>query len=129
VDSEREGWILVAARRPDRGREFMPGKMAHLDDPQVVRLYRLLSEIFDSAASDDSLLEEAADIMACLAEQAHTAGAVDLGDDLPHDLLDALAVESDSRVKRLQHLMRERGWVGWNRMRRLAEPADQPPRR
>jgi DNA-binding transcriptional MerR regulator len=128
VEGERDGWILVAARWPDRVREFMPGKFAQLDDPQLVRLYRVLSEIFESDAVDDPRLEEAADIMAGLAEQAYTSGEINLGevahDDLPFDLLDALAVESDPRAERLMDLMRERGWAGWTRLERLAEPPD-----
>lgn len=126
VEGERDGWILVAARWPDRIREFMPAKLAQLDDPRLVRLYRVLSEIFDSDADDDPRLEEAADIMADLAEQAYASGEDGLGelahDDLPFDLLDALAVESDPRVLRLLDLMRERGWAGWTRLERLAEP-------
>jgi hypothetical protein len=43
-------------------------------------------------------------------------------DDLAFDLLDALAVESDPRTERMLDLMRERGWTGWNRPERLAEP-------
>src|SRR5215468_10185946 len=39
VQAERDGWILVAARWPDRIREWMPDKLAELDNPQVVRLY------------------------------------------------------------------------------------------
>ncbi|MBQ1048692.1 MerR family transcriptional regulator [Micromonospora sp. C51] len=127
VAGERDGWILVAARWPDRVREFMPGKLAQLDDPRVVRLYRVLSEIFDSDADDDPRLAEAADIIAYLAEQAYAAGAFDPANedyhDLPHDLLDALAVEADPRMQRLQELLRERGWTGWNRMERLPEPS------
>jgi DNA-binding transcriptional MerR regulator len=117
VEGERDGWILVAARWPDRIREFIPEKLAQLDDPQLVRLYRVLSEIFESDAGDDPRLEEAADIMAGLAEQAYTSGEINLGevahDDLPFDLLDALAVESDPRAERLLDLMRERGWASW----------------
>lgn len=128
VEAERDGWILVAARWPDHIREWMPGKLAQLDDPQVVRLYRVLSEIFESDAGDDPRLEEAADIMADLAEQAYTSGEINLGeeahDDLPFDLLDALAVEYDPRAERLLDLMRERGWAGWTRLERLAEPPD-----
>ena len=120
VEAERDGWILVAARWPDRIRESMPAKLAQLDDPQLVRLYRVLSEIFDSDAGDDPRLEEAADIMAGLAEQAYASGEINLGevahDDLPFDLLDALAVESDPRAERLLDLMRERGWAGWTRL-------------
>jgi DNA-binding transcriptional MerR regulator len=126
VEAERNGWILVAARWPDRTREWMPAKLAQLEDPQLVRLYRVLSEIFDSDAHDDPRLQEAADIMAGLAEQAYASGEFDFGevahDDLSFDLLDALAVESDPRAQRLVELMRERGWTGWNRMERLTEP-------
>ncbi|WP_328425515.1 MerR family transcriptional regulator [Micromonospora sp. NBC_00389] len=128
VESERDGWILVAARWPDRIPEVMSGKFAMLDDPQNVRLYRVLSEILDCDAGDDRRLEEAADIMAGLAEQAYASGEAGLGDlghdDLPFDLLDALAVESDPRTERMVELMRERGWTGWNRMERLAERPD-----
>jgi DNA-binding transcriptional MerR regulator len=128
VEAERDGWILVAARWPDRIHEVMTAKFAQLDDPQLVRLYRLLSEILDSDSDDDPRLEEAADIMAGLAEQAYTSGEINLGDvehdDLPFDLLDALAIETDPRTQRLLDLMRQRGWDGWNRMERLAEPPD-----
>ncbi|MGW5669926.1 MerR family transcriptional regulator [Micromonospora sp. NPDC003776] len=125
LQGERDGWILLAARWPDRVREFIPGKLAQLHDPRIVRLYRLLSEVFESDAGDDPRLVEAADIMAGLAEQAHAAGEANFDEadheDLSFDLLDALAVESDPRALRLQDLMRERGWSGWNRMERLPE--------
>ena len=128
VEAERDGWILVAARWPDRIREWMPGKFAELDDPRLVRLYRVLSEVLESDAGDDLRLEEAADIMAGLLEQAYASGEIMPGgvahDDLAFDLLDALAVESDPRTERMLDLMRERGWTGWNRPERLAEPPD-----
>jgi len=126
LEAERDGWILVTARWPDRIREWMPGKLAQLEDPQLVRLYRVLSDLLESDPVDDSLLEEAADIMAGLFEQAYASGELNLGDvardDLAFDLLDALAVESDPRTQRLLDLMRKRGWSGWNRTERLAEP-------
>jgi len=78
------------------------------------------------SGDDDPRLAELADLMAGLAEQAYAAGLTDLGDeardDLPFDLLDALAVEYDSRSERLLELMRERGWVSWTRLERVAEP-------
>jgi DNA-binding transcriptional MerR regulator len=125
---ERDAWILVTARWPERIREWMPGKLAQLNDPQLVRLYRLGSEILETDAADDPRLHEAADIMAGLLEQAYTPGEINPGevanDDLPFDLLDALAVESDPRAERMLDLMRERGWASWTRTRpeRLAEP-------
>jgi len=118
--------LLPVSNWPDRIHEIMPAKFAQLEDPQLVRLYRVLSEIFDGDAGDDTRLEEAAEIMAGLFEQAYASG--DLGemahDDLAFDLLDAFAVESDPRAERLQDLMRERGWAGWIRSERLAEPPD-----
>src|ERR1700760_2090708 len=42
MDGERDGWILIAARWPDRIREWMPGKLAELENPQGVRLDPLL---------------------------------------------------------------------------------------
>jgi DNA-binding transcriptional MerR regulator len=133
---ERDGWILVAAGWPDHITEVMASKLAQLDDPQLVRLYRLGSEILDSdAGDDDPRLEEAADIMAGLLEHAYTSGEAAHGeaahdeaalDDLPFGLLDALAVESDPRAQRMLDLMRERGWASWTRTRpeRLAQPPD-----
>jgi DNA-binding transcriptional MerR regulator len=129
VEAERDGWILVAARWPDRVREWIPGKLAQLDDPQLVRLYRLGSQLLESdAGDDDPRLAEIADIMAGLLAHAYTAGGTGPGeeahDDLPFDLLDRLALESNPRVQRLFDLMRERGWTSWTRTRpeRLPEP-------
>jgi len=129
VEAERDGWILVTARWPDRVRDWMPGKLAQLDDPQLVRLYRLGSEIFDNdAGDDDPRLVEAADIMAGLLARAYTAGET-AHEDLPSGLLDMLAVESDPRAQRLLDLVRERGWASWTRTRpqRLASRLSHPP--
>jgi hypothetical protein len=133
VAAERDAWILVAARWPDRTREIMPAKLAQLDDPQLVRLYRVGSEILESYAGDgprleqdDSRLEEVADIMAGLLEQAHARGEINrcegARDDLPFELLDAQFAESHPQAERMLDLMRERGWAGWIRPERLAEP-------
>jgi DNA-binding transcriptional MerR regulator len=129
VEGERDGWILVTARWPDCIPEIMPSKFAQLDDPRLVRLYRILSELLESDAPDDPRLEEAADIMAGLIEQAYAAGESDLfdetHDDLPFRLLDALAIESDPRAERVLELMRERGWASWTRMERVANPPER----
>jgi DNA-binding transcriptional MerR regulator len=129
VEGERDGWILITARWPDRVRDWMPDKLAQLDDPRLVRLYQVLSKLYEGDAPDDPLLTEAADIMAELAEQAYGSAANDLGeaadDDLPFELLDDLSVEADPRAERLRDLMRERGWTGWTRLERLKDPPDQ----
>lgn len=123
IEGERDGWILIAARWPDRIREWMPEKWAQLENPLTVRLYRLLGDALGTD-SDDSLLEEAADLLVQIAEEASARGELDnqdeAFDDAPFvDLLDALVVESDPRGERLLELMRERGWTGWTRLERL----------
>jgi len=129
LEGERDGWILVAARWPDSIPEVIAAKHAQLGDPRLVRLYRVLSDLLESDAGDESLLEEAeeaADIMVGLFEQAHAAGEINPDgaayDDLAFDLLDALALELDPRTQRMLDLMRERGWTGWIRPQRLSEP-------
>jgi DNA-binding transcriptional MerR regulator len=128
VAAERDGWILAVAHWPDRIGEVMPSKFAQLEDPQLVRLYRILSELFDIDAVDDPRMEEAADIMAAMAEQAYASGEIDPAEaaryDLPFDLLDSLALESDPRAQRMLDLMRERGWGSWTQTlpERLADP-------
>lgn len=131
LDGERDGWILIAARWPERMREFVTAKLAQLDDPRLVRLYLLLSELSDSDTVDESRLAEVADIMADLAEQAYAAGEGNFGeaaqDDVPFQLLDGLADEYDPRAERLRELMRERGWTGWTRLERVTDPPSGRP--
>jgi DNA-binding transcriptional MerR regulator len=133
VEAERDAWILVAARWPDSIREIMAEKHAQLEDPQLVRVYRLGSELLETDAGDDPRLQEddprlqeLADIMAGLLEQADASGEINPGeaayDDPAFDLLDALFLESHPRAERMLDLMRERGWTGWIRPERLAEP-------
>lgn len=126
LDGERDGWILMAARWPDRIREWMPGKMASLDDARIVRLYRVLSMLFDIDRPQEPLLVEAADLMAALAEEAyrqdHTTQQEAQDDAVPFDLLELLALETDPRATRLVELMRERGWDGWTRLERIDPP-------
>jgi DNA-binding transcriptional MerR regulator len=127
VEAERDAWILVAARWLEYIPEVMSGKLAQLEDPRLVRVYRLGSELLETDAKDDDpRLRELADLMAALAEQAYASGETQPGkmahDNLPFDLLEALAVESDQRSERLMDLMRERGWAGWIRYQRLPEP-------
>ena len=127
VEGERDGWILIVARWPDRIHDIVRMKFAELENPQLVRLYQILSVLLESDPVDESLAAEAADIMVSMLEQADAAGELNFvgvaDDDPAFDLLDALAVETDPRSQRLVELMRERGWTGWNRPERLAKPS------
>ena len=102
LEGERDGWILVSARWPDQVLEWMPAKFAELENPQIARLYRVLSEVFAADVADDSRLDEVVDILVAMAEHAHATGEGDFGelskDDMPFDLLESLAVESDPRA-------------------------------
>ncbi|KAB1914328.1 MerR family transcriptional regulator [Micromonospora sp. AMSO31t] len=133
VEAERDGWILVAARWPEQVRAWMPSKFAQLEDPRMVRLYLVLSTLVEGGPPGERLteeaahrlMEEAADIMAELSEEAYaageTAGQGDPADDLPYDLLDALADEAHPGARLMRDLMRERGWTSWTRQEKLPE--------
>ena len=125
VERERDGWILIAARWPEKIPELMVDKIAQLDDPRTVRLYRLLDVLVQEDV-DEEKLAAVADLMAELAEAAAARGELDRHtDDLSDDgfiaLVDAFAQDSHPVVERLQQLMAERGWRGWARIERAAE--------
>ena len=45
VEGERDGWILMAARWPEKIPEMIADKLAQLEDPRTVQLYRLIGEL------------------------------------------------------------------------------------
>lgn len=127
VEGERDGWILMAARWPEKIPEFMLDKMAQLDDPRTVQLYRLIDELVEFGIDDDRL-GAVADLMAEMAEQSADRGELDrqneeLSDDMFIGLVDSYAVDAHPMVERLQKLLAERGWTGWSRMERAADPS------
>lgn len=123
VEQERDAWILVAARWPDRIADFMADKNRQLDDPRVVRFYRLMGDLLDEEASEH-VLATAADLLIELFEEADRSGGEVweevVGDDAFVSLMDAFALQSHPLVERLQRLLRERGWTGWTRIERAA---------
>ena len=125
VEGERDGWILMAARWPDKIPEFMVDKTAQLDDPRTVELYRQLDELAQGGM-DEERLNVVADLMAEMAEEAAARGALDrqsedLSDDGYVGLIDSFASDAHPMVERLQELMAERGWRGWSRIERADE--------
>jgi DNA-binding transcriptional MerR regulator len=122
VEGERDGWILMAARWPEKMPELMTDKLDQLKDPRTVRLYRLIGELLE-VGPDEQRLNAVADLIAELSEQAAQRGALErqrdqLNDDGFIALVDSFASESHPLVQRLQQLMTERGWSGWSRMER-----------
>jgi hypothetical protein len=125
VDGERDGWILVSARWPDKIPSLMIVKMAQLEDPRTLQFYRLIGEMLDPGVNEDRL-GAAADLLAEMAEDADENGELNRHDDAMSDdafvaLLDSFAADAHPLVERLQELMTERGWTGWSRIRRTAE--------
>ncbi|MFC4785928.1 MerR family transcriptional regulator [Nocardioides sp. MAHUQ-72] len=135
VEGERDGWILVAARWPEKIPEFMADKTAQLDDPRTVRLYRLIDGLVhsgvDGGRPDEDQLGAVADLMAEMAEESAARGELDrqseeLGDDAFVGLIDAYASDAHPIVERLRELLAERGWAGWSRMERAAATVRAP---
>jgi DNA-binding transcriptional MerR regulator len=125
VEGERDAWILIAARWPEKIPEFMVDKTAQLDDPRTVRLYRLIGELAEGGMDEDRL-GEMADLIAEIAEQSAARGELDRGNEQLNDegfvaLLDSFASEAHPMVERLQELIAERGFKGWTRIERTAE--------
>ena len=122
---ERDAWIMMAARVPHEIDDVMAMKHRELDDPDAVRLYKLISDAVDWPV-DDSRIVEIVDVMERLTRRAVEAGEVveadDDGLDQPFvDLLDALPTESPGG-RRIIALLEERGWKGWTRIEQV------PPR-
>jgi len=125
VEGERDGWILMAARWPEKVPEFMADKRAQLEDPRTVRLYQLIGELLE-VGPDEERLNAVADLIAEMSEQAAERGDLErqrdeMNDDAFIALVDSFASESHPLVQRLQELMTERGWSGWSRMERAED--------
>ena len=119
VEAERDAWILVAAQLPERMPFYMEMKNQQLDDPRARELYHDLAEMSQWSA-EDPRLDEFADRLAgefeSLPEDAWDDAAM-----LPEDLaslLDGVLVDSVPGARRVLRRLEERGWIGWNNLRR-----------
>jgi len=126
VAAERDAWILVTGRWPEKIPAFIADKLEQLDDPRVVRIYRLVGELAEGEVDDDQLVA-AADLLSEMVGESADNGeldqqSADMNDDAFVALLDSFAFDSHPIVERLHGLMVERGWTGWTRMERAAEP-------
>jgi DNA-binding transcriptional MerR regulator len=127
VEGERDGWILMSARWPEKLPELMVDKMAQLDDPRTVQLYRLIGEMLNVGIDEDRL-SAVADLLVEMAEESAERGELDrhskeMSDDAFIALIDSFAADAHPMIERLQELMVERGWTGWSRIERAAEPS------
>ncbi|MGL5810645.1 MAG: MerR family transcriptional regulator [Nocardioides sp.] len=123
VHLERDAWILVAARMPERMPALMALKRAQLDNPAVVEMYHDLLAVVDWESDDPRLLALADRLVALFeADVASDSGEdhaedFDLDDDLAA-LLDTVFLDTVPIGHRLLELLEERGWTGWTRLER-----------
>ena len=125
VEGERDAWILIAARWPKKIPEFMVDKMAQLDDPRTMQLYRVIGELLEDGV-DDERLNALADLLSEMVEESAQRGELDQqmdewGDDAFVALLDSFAADAHPMIERLQELMVERGWTGWTVIERAGD--------
>lgn len=126
---ERDSWIIIAAQVPDQIDAMIELKHRDLDDPDMVDLYRLLSEAVEWSV-DDPRVVEIADVLDRLMTRAFESDEV-YGDDFADiddqfvEFLDATALESAPIARRLHALLQERGWRGWTRIERICD--SEPP--
>ncbi|WGX96735.1 MerR family transcriptional regulator [Nocardioides sp. L-11A] len=123
IEGERDAWILIAGRYPDRIPALMADKRAQLEDERTVRFYRLIGDLVRGERDDhERIVREMADLLVELFEEAAAAGQLDQQDEFMDDsafvrLLDSMADENPP-VRRLRELLAERGWAGWTRIER-----------
>jgi DNA-binding transcriptional MerR regulator len=126
VALERGAWIMIAAQAPDVVDASIAKKHAELDDPDMVALYRFLSEAVQWSG-DDPRIVDIAILLERLMIRAVEAGEADADglDDPIVDLLDAMTVESSPVGRRLIEILQSRGWKGWTRIERVPVHAQE----
>ncbi|RZS64363.1 DNA-binding transcriptional MerR regulator [Agromyces ramosus] len=124
VELERDAWIMLAAQIPDID-AVIAEKHRQLDEnPDMTRLYRLLSSA-PEWPPDDPRVVELADIIEQLRIRAVESGEVEIGGADASDpfsaLLDAAMTDSTPVAGRLLSILEERGWRGWTQLERVPE--------
>ncbi len=122
IQVERDGWIPLIARSPERVPGWITRKREQIADPQLIDFYLTLGQALDQ--TDDRNLAELADKMAAYITQiADEQGENYLNDpDIEPplvELLDALAFDTWPPARRLTELLEKRGWSGWTELRRM----------
>ena len=115
VESERDVWILMAARWPESLPALMADKVAQLEDPKIVRLYQLIAQIAEDG-EDEELLSETADLLSEMFEQAAASGQLEWQGEQDAafiGLMDSFADASHPAIARLRQLIAQQGWTGW----------------
>lgn len=126
VEVERDGWIPLAARSPERIPEWVARKHRQIADPQLIDFYLTLGRALDRT-DDDPRLAELADKLADYITRMADEQGEDYVDDADIEplfakLMDTLAFDTAPPARRLIELLKERGWTGWTKLERV-DPA------
>ncbi|MFE3961031.1 alpha/beta fold hydrolase [Nocardia sp. NPDC059091] len=128
VGVERDGWIPLVTRSPERVAEWVARKQRQLTDPQFLDFYLTLSQALDWADDDPRLAELADRTAVCLTRIADEHGHDYISDiDIEPPLtalLDTLALDTAPPVRRLIGLLAQRGWTGWTKLERVNPKPD-----
>ena len=125
VAMEREGWIVIAARAPDRATEWATLKQVQMRDPLFQELYLAFDRAFDLAPDDPELVALAERVCAFLSRveaELGGSGESELSEQLV-PLLDDWILPSSPAWLRLQSLIAEQGWRGWTQIERSGRRA------
>ncbi|MDH6436057.1 DNA-binding transcriptional MerR regulator [Streptomyces sp. SAI-144] len=123
VQVERDGWIPLAARSPERVSEWMERKREQITDPQIIDFYLTLSQALDRSDDDLRLVELADKLAAYITQMADEQGEFyvdDTGIEPPFaELLDTHVFDTLPPARRLIELLKNRGWTGWTKLERV----------
>ncbi|MEU7141585.1 MerR family transcriptional regulator [Nocardia sp. NPDC046473] len=122
VQVERDGWIPLAARSPERVQELIARKRVQITHPPLIDFYRTLSEVLDRTDSDPMLIELVDKVAAYLTQLADEQGDDYIGGNIEPslvELLDTLAFDTAPPTRRLIELLNEQGWNGWTELVRM----------
>lgn len=114
---------MLAAQVPHQIDAIIDGKHHDLEDPDIVRLYTLVSAALTWTADDPGISEivDIFDRKLTHAMESGEKGAVDVNDQFTA-LLDATMENAGPVAERILDLLEERGWHGWTRPRRIPGP-------
>jgi DNA-binding transcriptional MerR regulator len=120
IELERDAWIMVVAKMPHGIEEVMAKKHEELDDPDMRKLYGLLTGALDWP-DDDPRIVELADILERLLIRAAAAGELNVEgfDDEFVTLMDTAMLEAAPKARLVLEILEERGWKGWTRIERV----------
>jgi DNA-binding transcriptional MerR regulator len=128
VQVERDGWIPLVAHSPGRVPEWVARKRQQLADPQLVDFYLTLGQALDRTDDDPrlaGLADKLADYLSRIADEQGEDYVDDADIEPPFvKLMDALAFDTAPPARRLIELLKERGWSGWTKVKRVGPPRE-----